>query len=65
MKFCTIKKISTQQCYNNEYEVASVHKNFDLALKAAEKEDLSVIEINDDIKLGDSVNDEGKRWESI
>ena len=63
MKFCNAKKISNQQCYNNEYAVVSVHKSIELALKARDdREIMATIEVADDIKVGDSINDSGKDW---
>jgi len=64
MPFCTTKRISTRQCYNNEYKVISIHKNISLALKKGDREGYGVVEIGSEIKRGDSVNDNGKLWES-
>jgi len=64
MKICTAKKISTQQHLNNEFEVVSIHKSFDLAIKNVEPAYI-VVEISDDIKRGDSINNDGKKWTSI
>ena len=64
MKYCTAKKISTQQVYNNEYEVMSIHQSAEQALKTKADYVASVFEIDDSIKRGDSINDSGKKWES-
>ena len=64
MKTCTAKKISTRQHLNNEFEVVSIHKSFDLAFKKSENGHI-IVEIADDINRGDSINDDGKRWVSI
>ena len=64
MKYCTAKKISTQQVYNNEYEVMSIHKSMEEALKTKVDYVFGVFEIDDSINRGDSINDSGKRWES-
>jgi hypothetical protein len=60
-KFCTAKKISTQHCYNNRFEVLSTHKTFDLAKKKASSNE-SVSQIEDSIKIGDSIDRYGARW---
>lgn len=63
MKYCQATKISTQECYNNELRVDSIHDNFDSALECS-GDTVMIIEISDDIKIGDSINDNGKKWVS-
>ena len=64
MKYCTAKKISTQQAYNNKYKVLSIHESMEVALKAKPDCVFGIFEIDDTIKRGDSIDDSGKKWES-
>lgn len=64
MKKCTAKKISTRQHLNNEFEVISIHSTFDLAVKNINDGHI-IIDISNDIKIGDSINENGEKWESI
>jgi hypothetical protein len=73
MKYCTAKKISTQNCYNNQWQVVSRHRTFPLAIKRVDVGGYTssrgitivrVFEIADDIIRGESINDNGKRWEA-
>lgn len=61
MAFATVKKISTQECYNNEFEVLSLHESFDNALNKSSGTE-SVIEVSTDIKRGYSINENGQTW---
>lgn len=61
MKYCNATKISTQQCYNNEFRVDSLHDDFDSALESSDNR--SIIEVADSIQIGDSINDSGELWE--
>ena len=63
MKYCVTTKISTTDVYNNELLVESVHSDFDKALKKSTNGQ-SVIEINDHVKKGDSINSDGELWQS-
>ncbi len=61
MKFARAKKISTQQVYNNEYKVIALHDTFDNAHKKLGDSEI-LIEVSNEIKRGDSINDNGKLW---
>ena len=61
MKFARAKKISTQQVYNNEYKVIALHDKFDNAHKKLGDSEI-LIEVSNEIKRGDSINDNGKLW---
>ena len=63
MKYCIATKISTDEVYNNELRVDSLHVDFDSALAAAGKNQ-PVIEVADNINVGDSINDNGAVWRS-
>jgi hypothetical protein len=63
MKYATAKKISTQQCYNNEYAVLKIFNSFDSAWNDASDRSI-IVEVSGDIKIGDSINSNGKKWES-
>ena len=64
MKYCIAKKVSTQQVYNNEYEVMSIHESAEQAIKTKTDYVFGVFKIDDSIKRGDSINDAGEKWES-
>ena len=64
MKYCTAKKISTQQVYNNEWKVMSIHKSMELALQVKPDFYFGIFEIDDSINRGDSIEGSGKKWES-
>ena len=63
MKYCVATKISTTDVHNNELLVESVHSDFDRALEKSTNGQ-SVIEINDHVKKGDSINSDGELWQS-
>ena len=63
MKYCVATTISTTDVYNNELLVESVHSDFDKALEKSTNGQ-SVIEINDHVKKGDSINSDGELWQS-
>lgn len=63
MKFATATKISTQECYNSEYEVLSLHGDFNSALEQSNGQEIT-IEVPENINIGDSINDNGKAWQA-
>jgi len=63
MRFATAKKTSTQECYNNEFEVLSLHNDFDSALEQSNGQGITV-EVSNTIEVGDSINDSGKAWQA-
>ena len=63
MKWAAAEKISTQEVYNNEFSVKSLHDDFAAALSESVGSDI-VMEVPDDVEVGDSINSYGKRWAS-
>ncbi len=63
MKYAVAKRISNQQVYNNEFEVVSIHSNFNQALESSGRQEI-IVEVSNEISIGDSINDGGKPWES-
>ena len=63
MKYSVAKKISSQECYNNEFQVISLHSDFDSALESAGQNE-AVIEVSDSVAVGESINDNGQVWVS-
>lgn len=57
MRYAKVKKINTDQCYNNEYVVESVHASIYGALKKG----TPVFEVSDEIGVGESVDCNGKK----
>jgi hypothetical protein len=63
MKYCNATKTGTQEVHNNELIVDSIHDSFDSALAASGKNP-RIIEVSDDVKVGDSIDENGKKWVS-
>jgi len=63
MRVGTAKQISAQQHLNSEFkfEVVSIHKTYDLAVKKAELGSI-VVDNSDETKRGDLINEDGKKW---
>ena len=63
MKIAIAKKVSTQECYNNEYQVISLHDEFELALSKSGESEI-VIDVESNVSVADSIDDSGKLWVS-
>ncbi|MEQ3658618.1 MAG: hypothetical protein ABNH21_06650 [Glaciecola sp.] len=63
MKYANATKISTQNVYNNELRVDSLHSTFDLALEASGQTPI-IIEVSDNIRCGDYIDDNGNLFTS-
>ena len=69
MTYAIARKISTQECYNNEYKVVSLHGVvfLDDALEQAINQSLDsdiVVEVANSARVGDSINSNGDAWQS-
>lgn len=63
MKYAAAKKISTQECYNNEYKVTGIYDKLTDAFYECNNCD-PIIEVPNNIKVGDSIDGDGKTWVS-
>ena len=69
MIYAIARKISTQECYNNEYKVVSLYNEWYLddaleqAMLAAQELEI-VVEVANNIRIGDSINSNGDAWQS-
>ena len=69
MIYAIARKISTQECYNNEYKVVYLHDQafLDDALEQAIYQSLDsdiVVEVASTIRIGDSINSNGDAWQT-
>ena len=62
MKYAVAKRTSNDQVYNNEFSVISLHDDFDSALEASDSNDI-VVEVSDNVKINDSISENGYKWE--
>ena len=63
MIYAIARKISTQECYNNEYEVISLYYSFYEAFAQSLDSEI-VIKTTKTIRIGDSINSNGDAWQS-
>jgi len=61
MKYANASIASTREIYNSQLIVNSVHKSFDLAIKASGTH-AGIITVSNEIKKGDSINENGDIW---
>ena len=65
MIYAIARKISTQECYNNEYKVVSLHDGrFSPASSHLMIDSNIIIETTNNIRIGDSINSNGDAWQS-
>tara|TARA_R110000851_G_scaffold8289_1_gene31958 strand:+ start:2292 stop:2489 length:198 start_codon:yes stop_codon:yes gene_type:complete len=62
MIYAIARKISTQECYNNEYEVISLHDSLDEAINLSIASGVAT-ETTNTIRIGDSINSNGDAWQ--
>ena len=69
MIYAIARKISTQECHNNEYKVVSLYDEgfLDDALEQAVYQSINysdiVVEVSNTIRIGDSINSNGNAWQ--
>ena len=65
MEYLVVRRISTQQVNNTEYEVIMSYSDLKSALASAENHfDEIVISSEVPVDIGDLVNDRGRSWQS-
>ena len=57
------RKICSQQCYNNQYLVVSLHSKHKFALKKCGTGEI-IVEVSEGTQRGDAIDSNGKPWVS-